>query len=310
MDLETTENRTVSKNQILSIWIRSLPAPGTRRNYSCYMKRFISQSGLDPFTLNSFELDEYLIQAMGKGIRNGSLRLQVIALNSFYRYMGVKKPGYPNPVRKKTVVVPYCVESTIIKIRKRALTPEQIYRVLNQFHDQEIKTGREPTGAFLFRFLINTGMRIKEALSLEFFDPGKDRDEYTNYLRIENGRGYILVMGKGNRPREFYLNREFTKYLTSRKLVAGERILQNRTGRPLAYSSAFQQMKVVAKRYLKGADVYKFSPHSLRHTYCTLQVKNDENPINIAKVVGNSAAMIEKTYLSEPKDINANYCFL
>lgn len=310
--IQKTEQAVEKKEAIIRLWLEQVPSPVTRRNYEVKIRKFIRTTGLDPFTITSFALDEYLKRGLEKKMNIGTLRGQLTVLNSLYRYVGTKKPDFISPVKGISVKLPDISDESVILTRKRALPKEMIEKVLRQFNDIENTTGDEPNGAFLFRFLLNTGLRISEALSLELFDEHKDNGDgrYINYVKVINGRGYVYVMGKGRRPREFFLSKDFTEYLLNHNLSAGEKIILNKHGRPLTSNGALYLMKYIERKYFKGYDVYKFTNHSLRHTYITMQVKNNESTINIAKTVGNSAAIIEKTYVSEAKDINEKFCFV
>ena len=306
--LTVIRNDLPEKETILRLWLEQVPSEVTRLNYEYKLKKFIEKTKLDPFTVSSFQIDEYLKRALSKGVNVGTLRGQLTVLNSFYRYVRQKKPDFQSPVKSISVKLPDMKSDCAIKIRKRALSGELIAQVLKQFNEIEERTGEEPNGAFLFRFLLNTGLRISEALSLEYYDENKESGDYINYVKIAGERGYVYVLGKGRRPREFHLNKTFTDYLIQHDPEPGERVIRNQRGKPLSSNGALYLMKFLQRKYFKGAGIFKFSNHSLRHTYITMQLKRNESPINVAKTVGNSVAIIEKTYLSEAKDINEGFC--
>jgi site-specific recombinase XerD len=306
----------VLNKPLLKAWLNSHRSPITRKQSFYKLRRFLEMSGLNPLTMTSIDLEKYIFHALNNSERkyaSGTIKGQIIAVKSLYKYLATKNPAYTdNPVSRLAIKLYESDQNRIIKVRKRALPLPVVRRVMNEFRAVRKETGKESSGIFLFKLLINSGLRISEALSLEYFDPKKaEKDaEYINYIKIINGQGFVYVLGKNRRAREFWLNKDFTKYLLTRGCVPGEFVIKNRWGNKLSSSGALYLIKYIGKKFLGEDTPYKWCVHSLRHTFITLQIKRGESALNIAKTVGHSAAVLESTYLSEVKNINQSFVLL
>lgn len=118
-----------------------------------------------------------------------------------------------------------------------------------------------PEARALFRFLIQTGMRISEALTVRTED-------------VE--RGSTTIRGKGGKVRTVYYRRalqeEMRQYLLERK------VRSDQDGALL-----FPFSRYTAHRLLNEADVY---PHLLRHTYLTRKLKETGDIRLVQEIAG------------------------
>lgn len=133
----------------------------------------------------------------------------------------------------------------------------------------------------LFEFLVNTGIRVSELISLTLEDI---------CLTERNGRenySYIIVRnGKGGKYREVPLNTSAKKavedYLTARSSKQDNLFIGQRG--PLRRES----IDKILKKYCIQSGIDPISAHILRHTFCTrLMGENVPIPI-ISKLVGHS----------------------
>lgn len=295
---------------LVRLWLECFPSENTRKAYSYFLGKFIRKAGASPLTLSSFWFDEYVKAELGRKAKVNTIKGYLNCLSSFYGFVESKFPSFKNPIQKVKVKLPETIGRQVINIRKRALPEKTIKGLLKKFSTEEKKSGREPLAFFLFRMLINTGARISELLSLEIYDPQKDDGEYINFVRLDEDEAYVLLLGKAEKPREFYLSPEVTKYLKNHDLKPGQRIFLNSRGAPLTRFGAYHLLKEIEKNYLGGYEIFKFSPHSIRHSYITEQVRANQDSLNIAKTVGNSRSVIEKYYVSMPKNINEKVSYI
>ncbi|HBE04466.1 MAG TPA: hypothetical protein DC049_18605 [Spirochaetia bacterium] len=300
------ENSINNISEYIPQWLNNLKSETTRRNYLYYFNQFIQKKNFDSFS--EIDIEKYFLN---HSYSNFSMINQKKAVNSFFNFME-KKNNYCNPVKK--INFPSNNDNTIniLKIRKRALNNEIcnyiIYKLKNNFKNSENLSPE----LLVFISLLNTGMRVSELLSLELYSSLKDTGEekYYNYLRLEGNRFFAFLKGKGGKFRYFYINNNVTNFLLKFPMKEGEAIFKNRKGKRLTRYGVYYYFEKIKEKYLSNEDIYKFSPHSLRHTYCTEMSKRNESPINVAKTVGNSVDMIEKVYYQNIKDINKDYYIL
>lgn len=165
------------------------------------------------------------------------------------------------------------------------------------------RLGQEPLEVFVFKFAINSLLRASELTSLEAYDSNKAGDDYFNYIKIESGRAVVLVKGKNSRLREFKLGKDVTEYLLKHRFVPGERIFINHRGKPLTRNGCQYLFGRIKEKYMKDMPIYKFSPHSARHTGFTELLKRGEiDAIHLALLGGSSRSVIEKFYIHEAPD--------
>jgi site-specific recombinase XerD len=151
------------------------------------------------------------------------------------------------------------------------LTDAEIDRVLSVLSPTTFTGARLRA---LFILLLNTGLRISEALSL-------DRRLFDQQQREFD------IIGKGSKRRTVFLNdecfRAVSQYLRFR--ADDEPALFVTTGFPrrLARDDISKYFKAVR---LKAGLEKKFTPHILRHTYCTNLLKNGADIRYIKDLVG------------------------
>lgn len=130
------------------------------------------------------------------------------------------------------------------------LCPSEVERVFNAIHVRIYLA--------VARVLYGTGVRLKEALSLEVHD-------------IDGGRGVIRVRhGKGNKPREVKLTQPLLEWL--RTYWSQERparpylFASRRTGRPPRQNTV---RAALARAGVEAGITKRVTPHILRHSYAT-----------------------------------------
>lgn len=120
-----------------------------------------------------------------------------------------------------------------------------------------------PDARTLFLFLLETGLRISEALIVEVAD-------------IE--RGYTTLIGKGGKERTVHyrpeLMRELQRFVAARQLQPGQ-----------DSTRLFPFNRQTAHRLLSPADVY---PHLLRHTYLTRLLRRTNDIRLVQEVAGHA----------------------
>lgn len=141
---------------------------------------------------------------------------------------------------------------------------------------------------FLIRLLVDTGLRVTEAIALT------DADVIAN-------NQILVAHGKGRRQRIVYYGprtaRCLLRYLRARRRIATApcRLLVNRSGSPLNRRHVHQQVARLARR----AAVFgvRVSPHTLRHTFATWYLRNGGDVFSLQRQLGHSSLSMTRRYL-------------
>lgn len=182
------------------------------------------------------------------------------------------------------------------KARREAFTPEQVEELLtvaknriNAIPNARLKYDRTIL-LYLIIFLLNTGLRLSEALSIKF-----------NSI---NGEYAYLGKSKTIR-REIFLNDDAQQVIEKlKKLYAVNNILftsdsplfLNYQGKPsYNFKKGFKSlMDDTSMKKYNNQNIYTL--YSCRHTYISMSLKNSVNVATIAIQTGTSIRMIEKNY--------------
>jgi len=205
-------------------------------------------------------------QMLERGVTEARVNSIIFALRAFIHYCQV--------IHQLTTINPSDIKP--MKIPKRQvsfLNEQEINTLLNGINVND-KRGLRIRA--LMEFLLGTGMRISEALSLNRGDIDWNNQE-------------TMVVGKGNKQRSIFI--------TSRAKLWLEQYLASRQDEEQALFVTFGDLKRLTrfdlskqfKRYsLKAGLAKKVTPHLLRHSAATLMLKNGCDIRYIQELLGHS----------------------
>ena len=170
---------------------------------------------------------------------------------------------------------------------------EEIRKLLSYYHKRDFLSVRNRTMIALF---FDTGMRLAEVLTLR---PEQIHDDY------------ILVHGKGNKERLVpvspYLAKSLLQYQAMResyfeggKFPEGYVFVSNR-GRKLTPEAVTKFLKKAANEVGVNPQV-RVSPHTCRHTFAHLQLKNGLDLYSLSRLMGHENIAITQRYLEGVQD--------
>lgn len=155
----------------------------------------------------------------------------------------------------------------------------------------------------IFELIVSTGIRISELVNL-------------NLSHFNNFNYEIRILGKGNKERivlygdkcKTYLN-EYLKIRSTFLPGNNENALfLNNSGKRLSDRGV---RFILTKRTDEMAMKKKISPHSLRHSYATLMIKNGADIRTVQILLGHSSLSTTQIYthlnLDELKDVHYKY---
>lgn len=210
----------------------------TIKNYEINLRYFYSfckTFEVDFKEIKGSQMMKY-IDVMGK-YKSSTINIRLSSLKSFYEYLINMDIALNNPVRKS------------LYIRKNRKKPKPLTKRQEIYFLQYIE-GKSEHIQLAFKTLIETGIRLSELKQL--------KEE--NFIEVNN-KYYIEVLESKNQtnrivPISSVLYNSILKYISSSVFYGNIFVLSNR---------AYQYY---ADMFSKEYD-FKFSIHSLRHTYAT-----------------------------------------
>lgn len=218
------------------------------------IKRFLKTTGNKSFAeFEMSDFDNFVFQAKERRNDNSGIRSVLYALKwimkklqddgAIDRRVDLEKISMPKIKRKEVVY----------------LTKEEIIKFFSIIEAELEKSSaiRKIRTMALYMFLLETGARISEALSIKIKD-----------IDFENGE--IPIIGKGQKPRTLFLHNKsgywIKRYLKKRK-DSNEYLFVNLTGsEKWSYNDVCRSFQ----RYKRLSGINKkYSIHTFRHTFAT-----------------------------------------
>lgn len=167
----------------------------------------------------------------------------------------------------------------------RPMSPDQASRLLEQ-PDAKTLEGLRDRG--LMMLMLDSGLRVSEALSLE-----ADRIDWLNCV--------LTVMGKGRKERSVPFSSrtcqamlEYARKRGQGRVQAPQFFLGPR-GRPLDRSN-IRKMVAACGRKAEIVGV-RVSPHTLRHTFAVLYIRNGGDSFSLQEILGHSTLDMTRRYV-------------
>jgi integrase/recombinase XerD len=166
----------------------------------------------------------------------------------------------------------------------QALTVDQVKALINATRGRGHIGDRDEA---LIRLLVDTGLRISEALSLRLED-------------VNLGDGRVSVrLGKGQKDRIVFVGpktvRALTRYLRKRDDRSTGLIFLSQGETQMTRRHAHQHMVRLAMK--AGIENIRLSPHTLRHTFATLYLKSGGDVFSLQRQLGHASLVMTKRYV-------------
>lgn len=167
----------------------------------------------------------------------------------------------------------------------RPLAPEQASRLL------EMPDTRRPQGLrdrAMMALMLDSGLRVSEVLSLE-----GSRIDWLNCT--------LAVMGKGRKERTVPFSATTAQVLLeyarqrAKGPVLDPQFFLGRTGRKLERT----KVRKLVVRYGKAAGIQgvRVSPHTLRHTFAVMYIRNGGDSFSLQEILGHSTLEMTRRYV-------------
>ena len=234
----------------------------------------------------------YLMMLQERGAKPQYINDQLKAFKVLFRYL--YEEGYTDSI-----------------LTERIKNVKQPKTIIKTFTEQEVKKLTEYYSGHTF-------MEVRNRLMLmTFFDTGIRVSELIDLKLSQVKDEYILIHGKGDKervvPKSPLLNKWMFKYLnTQENFFAYRRVPENvflsRNGRPMTTEAIHRVIKIAGKAVGVSRDI-RVSPHTCRHTFAQMQLKNGLDLYSLSRLMGHSSISITQRYLEGLRDFEVlNAC--
>lgn len=234
----------------------------------------------------------YLMTLQERGAKPQYINDQLKAFKVLFRYL--YEEGYTDSI-----------------LTERIKNVKQPKTIIKTFTEQEVKKMTEYYSGHTF-------MEVRNRLMLmTFFDTGIRVSELIDLKLSQVKDEYILIHGKGDKervvPKSPLLNKWMFKYLSTREnFFAYRRVPENvflsRNGRPMTTEAIHRVIKIAGKAVGVSRDI-RVSPHTCRHTFAQMQLKNGLDLYSLSRLMGHSNISITQRYLEGLRDFEVlNAC--
>ena len=235
--------------------------------------------------MRSTYIKSYLIYLQEKGAKPQYINDQLKAFKVLFRYL--YEEGYTE-----------CILTERIKNVKQPKT------IIQTFTEKEIKN-------MINYYSGNTYIEMRNKLMLMiFFDTGIRLSELINLKISQIKDEYIIIHGKGDKervvPKSNLLSKWLFKFINIRENYfefrhVPENLFLSRNGRIMTTEAIHR----VVKNAGIGVGVNKnirISPHTCRHTFAQMQLKNGLDLYSLSRLMGHSNISITQRYLEGLKN--------
>ena len=252
---------------------------------------WLVEAGKDWQTVKYPDVEQFAAwQSRDRGVSPAMVNRRLSALSTFYRWLLRGGIVEHDPVAlaqkpKRPLRIPVWLEreeqaQLEATIRDRRNLPINVFG-----HHQKRMTETRRRYEMLFGLLLNSGLRISEALGLKVSD-----------VRLVEGIAKsVRVIGKGNKERLVPLPASFAQvfgfWLKDRP--RGEAVFAKADGKPISPQAARAYLRGMLKK--AGIDK-KISPHKLRHTYATNLLNAGAELVDIKALLGHESVATTQIY--------------
>lgn len=178
------------------------------------------------------------------------------------------------------------------KVKIRTFSSSEIRALLNHFSGRDYLSIRNRA---ILAMMFDTGMRVNEIITL---CPDQIREDQ------------ILVHGKGNKERivpvSAYLGKVLMQYRMARESyfegkLPEKYLFVSRSGLKLTHEGIVKFMKQAAAEVGVNSNI-RVSPHTCRHTFAHMQLRNGLDIYSLSRVMGHESIAITQRYLEGIRD--------
>jgi integrase/recombinase XerC len=252
----------------------------------------------DPLAISEADVRIYMAHLAQKGLKANSIRSNVAALRTFYRFLCATHPQAKDPTAH--LRMPRTHHRLPVKLRASQLNA-YIDTELPAALSADASTDNSDTtlrDTLIITMLYSTGLRCSELINLQD-------------AQVDTAAGELRVNGKGNKDRIIPFGPELAglidRYRASRGPVgeAGT-LLARPDGRPLYRRLVYN----VVHNNLTAAGMHadQISPHVLRHSFATDMLSQGADLNSVRRLLGHESLATTQIYTHiSMRDLKNNY---
>ena len=266
-------------------------AKGTIRNYEAQIRflfDYLQEKGIREIEdVKPLHIRSFLRMKQDQGCKPNYINDLLKAHKTLFNYLEAEGYIQQNPAAKvKNVRKPKVIIETF--------TEQEIRRMLSYYSGADYLSIRNKT---IIALLFDTGVRCNEMIMMSVDDIKGD---------------YIVVKhGKGNKervvPKSAYLGKQLIRYLRTREGYFADRVIKydnlflTKRGKLLTHVDVGKILKEAA-REVGVSPTIRVSPHTCRHTFAHMQLKNGLDVYSLSRVMGHVNISITQRYLQGIRD--------
>lgn len=263
-----------------------------RDTFSLFLAYIQSSSGQLPDSLDIEDIgSEMIINFLNyleieRGVKARTRNQRLAGLRSFYRYLSIKCPHLSHHIQQILAIPQKRFESTLIIF----LDEVEIESLLNE-PDQSTFMGRRDFTLILF--LLQTGLRVSELISLKYND-----------INLSS-TSYVTCLGKGRKKRTTPLTKRtakiMRKWLSEQEIESNDFIFKNARGKQFSVDGIqylLTKHSLAATKSCPSLARKKVSPHVIRHTTAMKLLTAGVDIMTIALWLGHESIETTKVYLT------------
>lgn len=263
----------------------------TTSNYNkqvCYLLRYLEQehSVTQLEDVKPQQIKQFLMMMQKKGRKPQYINDLLKAFKCFFKYL--QDEEYTT-----TLVTEKIRNIKQPKVIIQTFTDDEVKKMIQFYTDNDYLSIRNRTILCMF---FDTGVRLNELITL------KDEQIHDDY---------ILIHGKGDKervvPKSPYLAKCLFKYQIVKKSYFEYKILKydntflSKNGKPLTHEAVERMVRVTGQECNVSSDI-RCSPHTCRHTFAQMQLKNGLDIYALSRIMGHESISITQRYLEGIKD--------
>jgi Site-specific recombinase XerD len=218
-----------------------------------------------------------------------------------------RKPSYLNDLLKAfKCLFKYAFEEgyTSTLLTERVSNVQEPKVIIHPFAAQEIKNMVSYYGGHTFLEIRN------KVMLMLFFDTGIRLSELTGMHTWQVKADYFLIQGKGNKerivPKSALLGKWLIKYMAIRESyfaykAAPDYVFLSKNGQKLT-PEAIHKVLTIAGKAVGVNPLVRVSPHTCRHTFAHMQLKNGLDLYSLSRLMGHESISITQRYLEGIKN--------
>lgn len=180
------------------------------------------------------------------------------------------------------------------KVIIKTFSNDEVHQMVNYYSGHDYLSVRNKA---IMCLLFDTGIRLNELITLT------DDCIYNDYILIKHGKGDKERVV----PKSPYLSKWLFKYNTTKQSYFSDRVIKyanvflSKNGKPLTHEAVERVVRIAGKECGVDSSI-RCSPHTCRHTFAQMQLKNGLDIYSLQRIMGHENISITQRYLEGIKN--------